>query len=248
VFWYAVLQGVAVAIFGSLLGATELLSRYRDAPFEALTARASHIYIGLNGLIAVASLILLQTVASGIVPGTTDTERDFYAVLIAGFGGAALFRSAIVRSKIGDADVGIGPSFVIETLLGVTDREIDRERGNVRANQVTPIMIDLPSTFVSDALVPYCLSLLQNLSAQERENIDTKVNALSTKKIDPGIKPVIVGLLLVNLVGFSVLDRACVELGSLIKKAREAAKPIPAVDETVRAIEAQATNATLKPT
>lgn len=85
--WCLPFEYVLVFLFGCALGATELLSRYRDAPLRVLTARASFIYEGLNGLIGVLALVLVHTVASDLVPGTAGTiDHAVYEVLIAGFG------------------------------------------------------------------------------------------------------------------------------------------------------------------
>jgi hypothetical protein len=219
---------VLVFLFGCALGATELLSRYRDAPLRVLGARAAFIYEGLNGVIGVLALILVHTVAVDLVPGQPGTiDRAVYEVLIAGFGGAAFFRTAIARTRVGDQDVGVGPSFVIETLLAVTDREVDRWRAEERARDVAPLMADIPVAFVTTALVPYSLSLLQNLSAQERDNIETKIESIITKQMDEDIKPFIYGLMLVNIVGLDVLTKAKTSLAELIEKKRAEAAALP---------------------
>ena len=53
-----------------------------------------------------------------------------------------------------------------------------------RARDVAPLMADIPVAFVTTALVPYSLSLLQNLSAQERQDIETKIESIITKQMD----------------------------------------------------------------
>jgi hypothetical protein len=222
------LEYVLVFLFGCALGGTELLSRYRDAPLHVLRARAAFVYEGLNGLIGVLALILVHTVAGDLVPGTPGTiDRAVYEVLIAGFGGAAFFRTAIARTRVGDQDIGVGPSFVIETLLAVTDREVDRWRAEERARDIAPLMADIPVAFVTTALVPYTLNLLQNVSAQERQDIETKIESIITKRLDEDIKPFIYGLMLVNIVGLDVLSKAKVSLAELIKKKRAEADALP---------------------
>lgn len=225
---FLALEYVLVFLFGSALGATELLSRYRDAPLRVLGARASFLYEGLNGVIGVLALLLVHTIAADLVPGDPGTvNRAVYEVLIAGFGGAAFFRTAIARTRVGDQDVGVGPSFVIETLLAVTDREVDRWRAEERAQSVAPLMADIPVAFVTTALVPYTLNLLQNVSAQERQDIETRIDAIIIKKMDEDIKPFIYGLMLVNIVGLEVLGRAKGSLSALIEKKREEAASLP---------------------
>ena len=86
-----VLEYAAAAFCGAGLGATELQSRYRDAPFETLRVPSARNYLLINALLAIISLFLLRTIASGLVPETDDrVERAIYEVLIAGFGGALL--------------------------------------------------------------------------------------------------------------------------------------------------------------
>jgi hypothetical protein len=166
-------------------------------------------------------------------------QKSIYEVLIAGFGGALLFRSAIVRSRIGDADIGVGPSFVIETLLATTDRQVDRQRAIDRADKVAPLMSDLNVAVVTTVLVPYSLSLLQNLSAQERQDIETKVESLVTKKVDEDVKPLIFGLMLVNLVGADALQKAKTSLSSVIDKKRAENPNIPPADLIKKVIDEQ---------
>ena len=226
--WFPFLEYVLVFLFGCALGATELLSRYRDAPLRVIGARAAFIYEGVNGVIGVLALILVHTVAADLIPGAPGTiDRAVYEVLIAGFGGAAFFRTAIARTRVGDQDVGVGPSFVIETLLAVTDREVDRWRAEERARDVAPLMADIPVAFVTTALVPYSLSLLQNVSAQERQDIETKIELIITKQMDEDIKPFIYGLMLVNIVGLDVLTKAKNSLADLIHKKRAEAAALP---------------------
>jgi hypothetical protein len=231
---------LAAALCGAGLGATELLSRYRDAPFETLKVRSARNYLLINAGLAVVSLFLLQTIASGLIPAAdTPLQKSIYEVLIAGFGGALLFRSAIVRSRIGDADIGVGPSFVIETLLATTDRQVDRQRAIDRADKVAPLMSDLNVAVVTTVLVPYSLSLLQNLSAQERQDIETKVESLVTKKVDEDVKPLIFGLMLVNLVGADALQKAKTSLSSVIDKKRAENPNIPPADLIKKVIDEQ---------
>lgn len=238
--WALLAQSLAVLAFGAILGATELLSRYRDAPFEILQSAWTWIYVGLNALVALASLALVKTIASGIVPAETNAlNHAILEVIIAGFGGAALFRSAIMRSRIGDADVGVGPSFVVETLLSVTDREIDRRRAVVRSQAVAPVMIAVPTGFVFGALVPYCLSLMQNLSADERQTIETKLDSLTTKKMEAEVMAAIAGLMLVNLVGIATLKASVESLDGPIEAARKRLASLPDADELTRIIEGQ---------
>jgi hypothetical protein len=88
-------------------------------------------------------------------------------------------------------------------------------------------------------LVSYSLSLLQNLSAQERQDIETKVESLVTKKVDEDVKPLIFGLMLVNLVGADALQKAKTSLSSVIDKKRAENPNIPPADLIKKVIDEQ---------
>ena len=51
-----------VFAIGALVALAELLSRYRDAPWDAAQSKAGLAYIGFNALIAVITLYLLRDV------------------------------------------------------------------------------------------------------------------------------------------------------------------------------------------
>src|SRR5712691_5553221 len=51
----------AVALFGFLVGTTELVSRYRDRPVAPLVTLPGVIYIATNAVAAIAALWVLQT-------------------------------------------------------------------------------------------------------------------------------------------------------------------------------------------
>ena len=56
---------VFVALLGVFVGWTELLSRYRDAPFSAVVARGGFIHLAIDGLAAAAALFLLDRFEQG---------------------------------------------------------------------------------------------------------------------------------------------------------------------------------------
>jgi hypothetical protein len=231
---------VAVACCGAGLGATELLSRYRDAPFTTLSQRWALYYLAINAVLAVVCLVLVQTIASGIVPEShgDGLKKAIYEVLIAGFGGAIFFRSAIVRSKIGGEDFGVGPSFVIDTLLAVTDRQVDRQRGIDRIDY-GKLVDGLSLAIIQDVIAPYAMNLLQNLSAKEREDLTTQMSALNTAKVDEDLKPLITSQMIINLVGSDVLAKAIKALDPIIQKKKKEAPKVPAKEAVADAIKQQ---------
>src|SRR5437870_1536063 len=102
---------VLVAVLGAFVGATELMSRYRDAPFLSVATWGSALYIGVNTLAAVIALFLLDTFGQQLLSSYSNgLQKDAVRIMIAGFGAIAFLRSSLFRIRIDQTDVGIGPS------------------------------------------------------------------------------------------------------------------------------------------
>lgn len=87
---YALVFGIGV-----LVGVGELVSRYRDAPEQAVRTKPAVIYVLLNALAAVAAFVLV--VAYDVVKGTGDGPA-ITRVLLAGFGAMAFSAPRSSRS------------------------------------------------------------------------------------------------------------------------------------------------------
>lgn len=213
------------AVLGLLLGIAELLGRYRDEPASVFKARAAWLYVGTNGVLAAISLFLVRNLGLSFVPeavagaggaaaaGDSDLPGMFYDVIMAGFGGAAFFRSSVMKTKVGDTDVAIGPAIVIDILLKVTDRAVDRFRAEARAAKIANLMSGINLSQTHQLILPFCTALMQNMSAAERETLAREARAMATDSaIDITTKPMVVALRLVNVVGFGVLEGAVIQL------------------------------------
>jgi hypothetical protein len=99
-------QYCLAAALGGLVGAGELIARYRDPPAGALATLASWIYIGVNALASTVTLwlaILLQ-----IDFKATPDSAPWIRALAAGFGAMAILRSSFFARQAGGVDVRIG--------------------------------------------------------------------------------------------------------------------------------------------
>lgn len=207
VFWDFVFAG----IFGVLIGATELMSRYRDEPFEALKTPFSYFYIALN--LAASLLALWSLRLFGVTFGLEDNLllQRWVQVLAAGLGAMMLFRSSVFIFRAGDRDVSVGPSSILEVLLDVLDREVDRARAKKRAKVVQEIMRDIQFQRASLELPIIAFALLQNLSREDQENTHNKIRKLRDSIVSDEAKSNALGLALMDTVGEDVL-RVSVEI------------------------------------
>lgn len=199
---------IIVALIGGVVGAGELIARYRDAPWKALRCPAAVVYLVLNLGAAVAAYEL--TVAFGwefgMAPGSE--ELRWTRVLAAGFGAMALFRSSLFVVRVGSQDLGVGPSTLLTILLAAADREVDRQRGRARAEEVRSLLSGVPWQKARADLPALCLGLVQNASLEEQNELAGAIRDLEDGDLDDEIRVYLVGLELLNFSGIGVLRGA----------------------------------------
>jgi len=199
-----------VAAIGGVVGASELVSRYKDAPFAALKAWPGILYVAINGAASVAALGLVH--AYGLFPASRWTQ-----VLTAGVSAMAFFRTSLFVVRAGDRDVAIGPSGFLQIFLDAADRGVDRKRAAARSAAVAEVMKDVDFTKALPALPPYCLALMQSVSADDQQVLRRSLDALQASGAEPSVKALLLGLELINVVGVDVLTTAVKSLGDQIR-------------------------------
>lgn len=204
----------AAASVGGLVGLGELVSRYRDMPAKAVANRYAVFYIGLNAAASALALLAILSLQLDFGIGGADGSQtqglvQLSQVMVAGFGAMAVFRSSAFVARIGDQDVGIGPSAFLNVLLGATDRAVDRHRAQARADSVAKSMKDVSFNQTNVALPTLALALMQNLPREEGEKLTAELDALRRDTtLSDGTKSLCMGLSLMNAVGEDVLMAA----------------------------------------
>lgn len=208
---------------GALVGLTELISRYRDAPFRAATSGVGCAYLLTNGGVSTVALYIIKV--SGWTFGTAaGTEisaslAPLWQVLVAGFGAAAFFRSSFFAVRFGDKDVQIGPGAVVQVITGAMDRAVDRNRAARRASAVATLMKNVDFELASEALSAHCVALMQNLPSEETREIGEAIRDLKQpSSIPPEVKALNLGLILMNRVGEEVLKAVIASIGDKIRR------------------------------
>jgi hypothetical protein len=212
-------DGVAVAVLAGLVGLTELLTRYRADPKQLTRSLAALAYILLNAAAGLGALGLIHAMG-WTFGGETASARRLMQVVVAGLGAVAISRSSLFIVRIGNSDVGLGPSTILTSLLGAIDRVVDRDQARHRALQAEKIMKDVSFKEAHEALPTYCLALMQNLPAEDQEALARSVAALERSDLDDDVKALARGIELMNRVGPDVLEVAVRTLGSRIKEVR----------------------------
>lgn len=223
---------------GGSVGAAELVSRYRDNPVRALLTAPAIFYMSLNAFGSVAALYLIWLFHdklgfkdSGNVSWADDAGNIVQAVMIAGFSSLLFFRTSLFKFRVGNADLPIGPSIVLDALLGAADRAVDRVMANPRAELVQNLMSSISFDKAVVMLPGLCVALMQNLSSEESQRIAGVVNRLRADKETPNkIKTFNLGLELLTVVGENVLKTAVQGLNTdLQDSTAKLVKEVPAV-------------------
>lgn len=199
---------LAVMAIGALVGAGELVVRYRDDPRQALFCGAAILYIGINAATSLVTYGLIRAFGWGFgQPAGTDAQH-WTQVLAAGFGAMAVLRSSLFLVKVGDKDIGIGPSGVIEGLLSAADRAVDRRRGCDRSEEIRELLAGLSWKQAREELPALCLGLMQNATPSEQQLLARTITDLEAGDLDSSVRVYLVGLSLMNLAGAGVLKGA----------------------------------------
>ncbi|HEY1378766.1 MAG TPA: hypothetical protein VGF55_18345 [Gemmataceae bacterium] len=168
----------AAALFGVLVGASEVVSRYRDEPGAALFSFPGMIYLAINGGIAAAAFGLLRYYEAALVPGLQGDQ--LLASLLAGFGAMVVMRSKLFNFKTaGGEEFSVGPDAVITIFLRSVDRAIDRWRWVSRQRLVFRSTRGVTfSQRVSD-FFKGSLAAYQNLSSEEKAELGRVIDAVA---------------------------------------------------------------------
>lgn len=181
IFRYPVDEYLVLAIlFSILVGAAEIISRYRDEPFAALLENGhGPLYLAINGLVGAAAFGLLSRYGNAILSGIGSDP--LLRAIAAGFGSPFIMRSKLftLHTATGE-DLGVGPDAVISILLRSVDRGIDRSRSARRLRLVFEECAHIPAREVSRAIsfMRTAIASFQNLSEAEKRDFDHIVEAI----------------------------------------------------------------------
>jgi hypothetical protein len=84
-------------------------------------------------------------------------------ILMAGISATAFFRTSLFVVRVGDRDVGVGPSGLLQIFLTAADREVDGQRTAARSDAVAAVMNGVDYDKAKGAFPEYRLALIQNV-------------------------------------------------------------------------------------
>ena len=208
-----------VAASGAAVGAIELLGRYPYAPLRAVFSGSGLVYVVVNVLASVAAYHVVGKDGFHLFAATTPPEKKhLFEIFTAGFGALVFMRSSVFKTRVGDAEVGIGPAALLDTLLLSADRGVDRQEAALRAQEVSDLLKGVDPVRGAKLLVAYCIALMQNVTTDEQKRLDEKITRVAAEgSIDEAIRLDLIALHLSGVVGPGVLEAAINALGERLK-------------------------------
>lgn len=206
--WLAGLIALAVSY-------VELLARYRDDPLRAVLSWPAFSYGLINGGAGLLAAWWISTyfpsLATAAKAGLEGVSVDpVKLAIIAGLGSLAVLRTSLMKLHTGAGDdISVGPAVIIDQLLSVVDRGVDRHLAERRAQLAGALAAKIDFPTQSSSLVALCLVLLQNSTAAEALQIQAARDGLAGRLDMPGkVKSMSLVLALLGLVGERVLSEA----------------------------------------
>jgi hypothetical protein len=204
------------AVCGSIVGVSEIVSRYRDEPMRATVNRYGLGYVVVNALVAALAYGILIRYPTQVLPSVAGD--GLLSALAAGFGAMVLLRSKLFIFRSDDGkEYPIGPSIVIETLLRVLDRKIDRLRASERQRRVWAQMKDIADFEAAAGYLEASLLSFQNLSEEEKKEIAAVIEQYrQVSDWAPALRTMAVGFAFLTIAGEENFDQVIANLKAFL--------------------------------
>lgn len=188
-------------VFGGLVGASEIASRYRDEPFLAIVSLPGRVYLVFNAVISAFAYFLLQHYKDRIFPGLGNDL--LLASVIGGFGAMVVLRSKLFSFKTESGETfSVGPDAAVSTLLSTVDRNIDRYRSFDRQALVFKETTRIGNPKEAPVFLRTFLASYQNLSDNEKKQLNEAIDRIIERTdLDDRVKLMAISFGFLNISG-----------------------------------------------
>lgn len=219
-----VVRYAACALIGTVVGGTELLTKYRDSQRELLRLWSLWLYVGVNA--GAACLVLAVARANGWTFGL-PLAQHWAQVLGAGIAAMAVLRVGLGFFRFGDRDIPAGPGAVMVAMQAICERNIDRRQAGRRSQRARELMTGVSFVKAVDALPTHCLLALKTASKEESQELAAAVADIAKdERSSDQAKAYNLGVALINFAGPELLAQAVRTLGDDIRVPVESSGPI----------------------
>ena len=113
----------------------ELVGRYLYSPIRAILTVGGVAYIAVNVIASIAAFYMIGQHGFAVFDQQQPVSdaNALKSILLAGFASLAFMRTSIFNIQVGNSPIGVGPAAILDTLLKVADRGVDRREAVYRA-------------------------------------------------------------------------------------------------------------------
>ncbi|MCM3869552.1 MAG: hypothetical protein ND895_02480 [Pyrinomonadaceae bacterium] len=193
---------VLAVIFGAMVGASEIISRYRDEPYRATFSPPGRIYMLLNGLISLAAYVVLVKYRANVLPALGSD--NLMTSVVAGFGAMVFMRSKLFNFRTeGGENFSVGPDAVLSTFLSSVNRRIDRFLSAIRQEMVYQEVVAVLKPQNAPKFLEIFLTAYQSIPAEEKKELADDIKAvLDRKDLDDQLKLMAISFGFMNIGGY----------------------------------------------
>jgi hypothetical protein len=225
--WALIAAAAASFAFGTLVGLSEILTRYRDEPLRATFNVFGWIYLGLNGVISLAAFAILRSYSSQIFPVVANDL--FLTAVTAGFGAMIVMRSKLFSYNSPEGkEFAVGPAIVIDTVLQTIDAKIDRFRATQRQERVYEQLHEVSDFEGAAQYLEASLLSFQTLSDEQKSDISSIISDYREIDWDDRLKVMAVGFAFLTIAGEDNFDQVVANMKKFLTPA--APKTLPSTD------------------
>jgi|GEM_PF-5852522 len=195
---------VVATLLAVLAGAAELVGRFKEAPGRAVRSRPGVAFLLLNGLLAALVLLGIRYL---------DAPQSTFAlvahVLLAGYVSRTLVRMKITGPRGADGTITeTGPGQFFEKLLVAIQRDIDRDRANIRLREVSEQLVGVEYVHAFGFFVSELMASMQDLSADDKDDIGEALRIIDARKdLDDSTRVDMLGYLVMDYGGQEFLEQ-----------------------------------------
>jgi hypothetical protein len=195
------------ALLGGVIGAAELVARYRDKPSSAVFSPSGLLYVFVNASASMLALVAVEATGwrFGLPLGVPPVSEYVVRVMAAGLGAAALFRTSFTLAQ--DKGISFGPISILHGMLKIVDAALERKRALSRLSHND--LAGLSFVRAHAALAELCCHALQRFDLAEAQRLGELAADLRAREdLTDADKLDCFGLELSRLVGERALRKA----------------------------------------
>ncbi|HEY6242730.1 MAG TPA: hypothetical protein VIX17_02215 [Pyrinomonadaceae bacterium] len=193
---------ILTVVFGAIVGASEIMSRYRDEPFQAIFSPPGRVYMLLNGVISASAYLLLLKYRATVLPSLN--KDNLMTSVVAGFGAMMFLRSKLFsfRTEGGEA-FSVGPDAVLSTLLNSVNRRVDRFLSYIRQEIVYDEAVTIQKPEEAPNFLAMYLTAYQNIPDDEKKVLAEDIQAvLNRSDLNATLKLMAISFGFMNIGGY----------------------------------------------